>query len=858
MFKRITGITNPLSKSKNPHSLENLRYLQGVLVKNEKITDANKANVIEALRSITEILIWGDQNDNSVFDVFLEKQMLVHFVEIMRQKCGTSVNVQLLQTLNILFENIRHETSLYFLLSNNHVNSIITHPFDFENEEIIAYYISFLKTLSFKINPNTVHFFYSDTANEFPLFTEAIRFYNHRESMVRIAVRTLTLNLFRAKNEGVQKFLVDKSSAYFSNVCEGIAAQIIEMDTFARSAQNEASNRSRLMGMIDEHLDHLHYINDILEIGNAQLNRCLFESFDMHIFSSIYLSSLALLRRSENTVLISRVSALFLLTQFLRIIHETQTVQNLLTTLFFGDQNDIRREWVRTIDRGIHLTPTVDDGGKHSHIEERLFFYAHLKALSESHDDHTCFYSLLLICSIVQNKGVPSELLEAAQFPYVDKSNKCDTQLANNIIRIIENCSFPETAIRGVTLELTCHVLRQLLQALEHDSLFNAAIEDATKRSIQRLLSSLRPFVSSEKLFLEMFEDEFFQLEKNPLHLEKSMEDASLYLPPSNTPLSNVVLSKRLPCGNDERIRRALQFYFILRKLAHDLAGKSETQLPLSAKVQIVAELDDCINLNNCDLVACTVVLGKNEKFSRFLVTDQCQLILVEPDKTKLSWGIVRFVGPLQDTQMTGDSSDNRILHIVVDDVKSRAAPNAKPMLRAQFVFDDKIRCLAAKQRLNTGRKNSRLLKLNSICDLFGIPHISPSREKHKTSADSVSHSQTSSPHPSSSSSPSPGRPIPSSISGGPGRALREGAAISRGAQKQQEANSVAIIAQSAGTFFQPPIESLIRNASPQQQQTTNTAASSSSTLIPDDPLPRSSTTSPRRKTTESGRIQHI
>lgn len=70
-----------------------------------------------------------------------------------------------------------------------------------------------------------------------------------------------------------------------------------------------------------------------------------------------------------------------------------------------------------------------------------------------------------------------------------------------------------ETAIRGVTLELTCHVLRQLLQALEHDSLFNAAIEDATKRSIQRLLSSLRPFVSSEKLFLEMFEDEFFQLE---------------------------------------------------------------------------------------------------------------------------------------------------------------------------------------------------------------------------------------------------------------------------------------------------------------------------------------------------------
>ena len=66
---------------------------------------------------------------------------------------------------------------LDFLLSNNHVNSIITHPFDFENEEIIAYYISFLKTLSFKINPNTVHFFYSDVSLEVQEF-HSLRFIN--------------------------------------------------------------------------------------------------------------------------------------------------------------------------------------------------------------------------------------------------------------------------------------------------------------------------------------------------------------------------------------------------------------------------------------------------------------------------------------------------------------------------------------------------------------------------------------------------------------------------------------------------------------------------------------------------------
>lgn len=53
-------------------------------------------------------------NNNSIFFIsfFLEKNMLSFFLRIMKQKCGSYVCVQLLQTLNILFENIRNETSL--------------------------------------------------------------------------------------------------------------------------------------------------------------------------------------------------------------------------------------------------------------------------------------------------------------------------------------------------------------------------------------------------------------------------------------------------------------------------------------------------------------------------------------------------------------------------------------------------------------------------------------------------------------------------------------------------------------------------------------------------------------------------
>lgn len=99
---------------------------------------------------------------------------------------------------------------LDYLLSNNHVNSIIVHKFDFSDEDVMGYYILFLKTLSLKLNPHTIHFFYNEHTNDFPLYTEAIKFFNHPESMVRIAVRTISLNVYKVENISMLQFIRDK------------------------------------------------------------------------------------------------------------------------------------------------------------------------------------------------------------------------------------------------------------------------------------------------------------------------------------------------------------------------------------------------------------------------------------------------------------------------------------------------------------------------------------------------------------------------------------------------------------------------------------------------------------------------
>ena len=112
------GLFGGMWKTKNVHSLEHLKYLCSVLYKNQTVTESNCSLLVETLRSIAEILIWGDQNDSSVFDFFLERNMLSFFLKIMDQKTGNNfVCVQLLQTLNIL-SILGHRPIIYQINGN--------------------------------------------------------------------------------------------------------------------------------------------------------------------------------------------------------------------------------------------------------------------------------------------------------------------------------------------------------------------------------------------------------------------------------------------------------------------------------------------------------------------------------------------------------------------------------------------------------------------------------------------------------------------------------------------------------------------------------------------------------------------
>ncbi|CAJ0578549.1 unnamed protein product, partial [Mesorhabditis spiculigera] len=655
MLRRLGGSSNSLWKPKNPHSLEYLRYLHGVLQKNEKLTDPNKKVLVEALRAISEILIWGDQNDGTVFDFFLERQMLSHFLQIMKQdslNSGSYVSIQLLQTLNILFENIRHETSLYFLLSNNHVNHIITHRFDFQNEEIMAYYISFLKTLSMRLNPATIHFFFNEFSNEFPLLTETLKLYDSRENMVRIAVRTILLNIIRVPAEGLQAYLAGALRDYLCDLIDQLVDMALDLDVFVRNNQ---------------------------------------------------------------AMLLTPISSLFFASQILLVVAYKPLIEAFVQAFLFEDASILCTQWIRSED-SYRLEPASTTGSV-AH-EDRAFFGGLLAALdSTQNDDYLSFYALMLIYAMLQNKGDIGDILTAASIPHNGGSTPvptCEPRILKGLIEVVESAAKADSRLRPVTLELACIVLRQLVLQADDDNNMHETIARSAGVVQAVMGTHLAAALSREQSFLEMFEDEYDQFSHCQLRL--GQVGWELLLPPATAPNSGLPLNKRLPEGHEERVRTNIQLYLHTRKLKQDMLGEPEIHLPLQIDTHAVVRVGDCINLNNSDLLSVTVASNKT-RLSRFLVTDRLQLILVEPDPKKAGWALVAFVGLLQDTQISGEATDSRSLNV---EVESRGGAKKPPLLQARFIFDDHIRCMAAKQRLTKGRQNARQLKMGLICELLG------------------------------------------------------------------------------------------------------------------------------------------
>lgn len=326
-------------RSRDRFSLDELRYLTNQLQKVQIVNDVNKDFVIEALRSIAELLTYGDQHDSSFFEFFMEKQVMGEFIRILKISKTVTVSLQLLQTISILIQNLRREHAIYYMFSNEHVNYLITYSFDFRNEELLSYYISFLRAISGKLNKNTISLLLKTQGEEvvsFPLYVEAIRFAFHEESMVRTAVRAITLNVYHVGDEFVNKFIASApQSDYFSNLVSFFRDQCINLSKlFSERPKNPCSESvSAILAKVDEIEDNLYYFSDVISAGIPVVGSLITDNILQLLILPLLFPALQI--DADSNLKIGAVTSLYLLCCILRIVKIKDLANTIAAALLY-------------------------------------------------------------------------------------------------------------------------------------------------------------------------------------------------------------------------------------------------------------------------------------------------------------------------------------------------------------------------------------------------------------------------------------------------------------------------------------------------------------------------------------------
>ena len=93
------------------------------------------------------------------------------------------INIQLIQTSAILVQNINNKERLNLLFEQPFLSRLIEHDWEAvqDDDELVDYLINFMKTLTLKLDKDTLKYFYCSGTNSFSLLQQASQLFNHKD-----------------------------------------------------------------------------------------------------------------------------------------------------------------------------------------------------------------------------------------------------------------------------------------------------------------------------------------------------------------------------------------------------------------------------------------------------------------------------------------------------------------------------------------------------------------------------------------------------------------------------------------------------------------------------------------------------
>ena len=265
----------------------------------------------------------------------------IDILKVISRKKIKEIDMQIMQTLSALIENITNKVLIYYLLSNNFINNIICHNnfINYDNNYLITY-VNFLKILSMRLNKTTLQFLFREDINSFPLLENALKLYNHPDSLIRDEIKNIFLNILKIDYIPLSRYICHLPIvSYFCFMACEIKDKIILVSKYIQNIKNKKEYNENYKEILNEIIKSLIFIQKILDINCIKINYIIINTMFYYCIIPYIINNLNFNKKKKsnncnnNNLLTKSISIFFI--NLLLIYIKNETFLNILLTLTF-------------------------------------------------------------------------------------------------------------------------------------------------------------------------------------------------------------------------------------------------------------------------------------------------------------------------------------------------------------------------------------------------------------------------------------------------------------------------------------------------------------------------------------------
>ena len=339
-----------MSKSK----MEEFKKSLLKLLNQEKYSNKDIEKIKKKIGEIEGYLIVADKKKlPEYFAAFTELKILDVFNSLL-DKNNSEISFYILEATYFLFTNLKNEDLILNMYKTkfktkvqgieiNIIDKIIALSEVNQKDEFLTYQINFMKSLTLKINENSLFYFFDKDINLFPILTKSLSLYNHSDSMIRNVVKNILLSIIKIKNDDLLNFLVSfPNNLYYTNLILNLKNYILQLCLIDL---NEFNNE-KIFGIFhkkhDELMDITIYLGDLLMLNIPRINfvliNCLLNEIILPLFKVIISRKKEMANISISlyifTIILFNIKNKFITNVICYILYEENIQQHLLKYIY--------------------------------------------------------------------------------------------------------------------------------------------------------------------------------------------------------------------------------------------------------------------------------------------------------------------------------------------------------------------------------------------------------------------------------------------------------------------------------------------------------------------------------------------